>query len=264
MTSTALISDIHGNAWALDRVLREIDRIGVERIVCLGDIAVLGPNPSETTSRVRELAAVTVRGNVDAWLDPSIAPEIAAPPSEAGSKAMVAWARSRLSPGDMHWLTNLPMNATLDLGAGYALHAFHGTPSSCDGVISATTTNHELAEAFVITNGFASVIAGGHTHVPLLRWHAHGVVVNPGSVGLPGVGPGAPGLHRNRDVDWADFAIITIGDSAHPAITFHRIALDVNAMIEDARTTDMPEFAWWAARWRSTASFSKTVTGSGA
>ena len=44
---TALISDIHGNLEALEKVLEDIDRRGVDEIICLGDIVGYGPNPIE-------------------------------------------------------------------------------------------------------------------------------------------------------------------------------------------------------------------------
>ncbi|MAH67454.1 MAG: phosphoesterase, partial [Phycisphaerae bacterium] len=40
---TALISDIHGNLDALQVVLADVDRRGVDEIVCLGDIVGYGP-----------------------------------------------------------------------------------------------------------------------------------------------------------------------------------------------------------------------------
>jgi Icc-related predicted phosphoesterase len=43
----AIISDIHGNLEALVSVLGYIESIGVQRIVCLGDIVGYGPNPVE-------------------------------------------------------------------------------------------------------------------------------------------------------------------------------------------------------------------------
>jgi predicted phosphodiesterase len=55
----ALIADIHGNLPALDAVLAEISREGVDRIVCLGDIS-LGPQPVETLERVRSLGCPVV------------------------------------------------------------------------------------------------------------------------------------------------------------------------------------------------------------
>ena len=49
-----LISDIHGNRLALDAVLEELEREGVDEFICLGDVAV-GPQPAEALERVREL-----------------------------------------------------------------------------------------------------------------------------------------------------------------------------------------------------------------
>ena len=51
-----LIADIHGNALALDRVLGELEREGVDDIICLGDVAV-GPQPAESLERVGRSAA---------------------------------------------------------------------------------------------------------------------------------------------------------------------------------------------------------------
>jgi diadenosine tetraphosphatase ApaH/serine/threonine PP2A family protein phosphatase len=39
----ALVSDVHGNDVALARVVAELERLGVERVVCLGDVAQGGP-----------------------------------------------------------------------------------------------------------------------------------------------------------------------------------------------------------------------------
>ena len=63
----ALIADIHGNLPALDAVLAELDREGVDRIVCLGDISI-GPQPVEALERIRALGCPVILGNWDAWL----------------------------------------------------------------------------------------------------------------------------------------------------------------------------------------------------
>ena len=43
----AIVSDIHANLEAFSTVLSEIDRRGVQHIICLGDIIGYGPNPME-------------------------------------------------------------------------------------------------------------------------------------------------------------------------------------------------------------------------
>lgn len=59
----AVISDIHGNIEAFDRVLADIDAHAVERIVSLGDNVGYGPDPEGVMGRIRERGIVSVLGN---------------------------------------------------------------------------------------------------------------------------------------------------------------------------------------------------------
>lgn len=62
---TAVISDIHGNLEALERVLDELDERGVDVTICLGDILGYGPNPVECADRVAERCEFSLMGNHD-------------------------------------------------------------------------------------------------------------------------------------------------------------------------------------------------------
>jgi len=69
----ALISDLHGNATALRAALRDIDQVGVDRTVCLGDTATLGASPVEVLGTLRDLGIPCIEGNHDAFLlDPQL------------------------------------------------------------------------------------------------------------------------------------------------------------------------------------------------
>jgi diadenosine tetraphosphatase ApaH/serine/threonine PP2A family protein phosphatase len=61
----AIVSDIHGNLEAFTTVLEEIDRRGIQNIVCLGDIIGYGPNPMECIDLVIERCRATIMGNHD-------------------------------------------------------------------------------------------------------------------------------------------------------------------------------------------------------
>ena len=61
----AILSDIHGNLEALTAVLADIDRHGVERIVCLGDLVGYGPDPVACIDLVRERREVTILGHFE-------------------------------------------------------------------------------------------------------------------------------------------------------------------------------------------------------
>lgn len=61
----AVISDIHGNLGALEAALTDIDKIGADELVCLGDVASFGPQPRETLRRVQALGCPVIMGNAD-------------------------------------------------------------------------------------------------------------------------------------------------------------------------------------------------------
>ena len=61
----AIVSDIHSNLEALTAVLEEIDRRGIEDILCLGDVVGYGPNPMECLDLVRKRCRVALMGNHD-------------------------------------------------------------------------------------------------------------------------------------------------------------------------------------------------------
>jgi hypothetical protein len=87
VTRVALISDIHGNAVALDAVLADIARRRVDEVVCLGDVAMGAPQPREVLARLRDLSCAVVMGDADEWLLEGLA---TSPPT----RTLPAWPRS--------------------------------------------------------------------------------------------------------------------------------------------------------------------------
>ena len=64
----ALISDQQGNEVAFRVALEDVERLGVEEIVCLGDVVQGGTEPAQTLDRLASLGCETVLGNADAFL----------------------------------------------------------------------------------------------------------------------------------------------------------------------------------------------------
>ena len=64
----AFISDIHGNATALDGVLADINQRNVEKIFVLGDLCFRGPEPQRSLDLVRSLNTEVIKGNADEWV----------------------------------------------------------------------------------------------------------------------------------------------------------------------------------------------------
>src|SRR5438552_16833646 len=64
----ALISDLHGNLVALRAALEHIARSRVDVIVCLGDVATLGPAPEQVMEQLARLGCPCILGNHDEFL----------------------------------------------------------------------------------------------------------------------------------------------------------------------------------------------------
>ena len=62
----AVISDIHGNLYALMKVLEDIEDEKVDTIICLGDLVGYGPHPNEVIAIIRRKNIICLKGNYDA------------------------------------------------------------------------------------------------------------------------------------------------------------------------------------------------------
>jgi len=237
------IADIHGNLPALDAVLAELERQEVERIVCLGDVAV-GPEPRASLARVRNLGCPVVLGNWDAaFLGQSPTP-VAAAESDTTSivNAIHAWWGAQLSDDDRTYLGSFTPQLELAIDGVQAL-CFHGSPRSYDDWIFSTTPDDDLLPMF--GDERPQLLLGGHTHVQLARRWGSSLIVNPGSVGLPFL---AWWPERVRVAPWAEYAIVT-ADDGRLHVDLCRTTFDVDSFLRFSRTSGMPHADWWADCW---------------
>jgi putative phosphoesterase len=234
-----LIADLHGNLAALDAVLAELEREQVDELVCLGDVAV-GPQPGATVERLAEVGCPVVLGNWDAWfLDgfPAPANELDHVLLEMGEW----WARE-LSAEHRAYLRSFSRTHELSLGDGRSLLCFHGSPRSYGDYIVAATPDAELER--MLGGADADVLAGGHTHLQLVRGYLDSQLVNPGSVGLPfRPRPGPVSVARR-----AEYGIVHAGDG-RLAVELRRTGYDIDEFLELARGTGMPHAEWWIGCW---------------
>jgi len=175
----ALVSDIHGNDLALAAVVAELERLGVEQVVCLGDVAEGGSQPAEVLDRLARLGWPVILGNADAFLlevDPS-SPE----PATDEQLERRTWTLGQLSDAQLEQIRAFV--PTLDVEVdGLTLRAFHGSPRSYDDVVLPETPDG-VAERLLGGSG-VDLLAGGHTHLQWTRYVDGALYVNPGSVGL--------------------------------------------------------------------------------
>lgn len=242
----AAISDIHGNLPALDAVLADIARSGVDLTVNLGDIA-SGPLwPAETVARLMTLELPTIRGNHER--------QVLTLPRDAMS-ASDAHAAARLSAPQLAWMESLP--AALALAPD--VRCCHGTPQSdLDYWLETVVPGLERGAAPGIRMASAEEArerlgagreAGvglwlcGHTHLPrAIALGADGLVLNPGSVGLQAYDDGRPYPHLVENgsphARWA----LAERRGAQWQFEFHAVAYDFDAAARQADRNGRPDW----------------------
>lgn len=240
----ALLADIHGNHFALDAVLNMLAAEAVDQLVCLGDVAIFGPQPQETLSTLRKLACPVIMGNTDAWaLDPQ--PHPVRNVETPYFNAVELWSAAQLNDDDRIYISSFQPTVKIELDnePGEAtLLCYHGSPRSFHETIVATTSMADLVPMF--TGHDALVLAGGHTHQQYLRRYHDKYLLNPGSVGR------AYEIWEDgtvHDSAWAEFALVTY-EAGQLHFDLRRVPYDVDALIAYTRTTTMPHSDWWLSK----------------
>jgi predicted phosphodiesterase len=219
----AVISDIHGNLWALQAVLAELDRRRIEQVVVGGDLALGGPRPAECVESIRRRGYPVIRGNTDEWVTRR---------PQAVTDG-ITWCAAHLAEDDRRFLAGLPFLWRRE-GPQGDLVVVHATPWSIGDVVRADAPAPVVARVF--TEASASAVVFGHIHTPFVRESPHGLLVNSGSVGLP------------FDGDWrASFALLDPSGEGWTAAV-HRIPYDRDAALAASRASDNPEATRWARR----------------
>jgi predicted phosphodiesterase len=176
---TALISDIHGNAIALEAVLADLERDPVDQVVCLGDALQGGCQPAQVFALLSRLDCPTVLGNADAFvLDETAGEE---KPTEKQLDVR-EWTRAQLGEEGLAYVKTFRPRFTVSIGGGRELLAFHGSPDSYDDIILPHLDDDEFRR--LLGTPRSDFLAGGHVHLQWLRRFGESTFVNPGSVGL--------------------------------------------------------------------------------
>ena len=184
----AVISDIHGNMQALDAVLKNIEQEKCDRIFCLGDLAMAGPEPEKTVETIKEFVQnsdfVCIQGNTDEMIancDNQMIHML-----EENNPVMAHALEcdvTVLSEDSKNFLRNLPPKKELEI-EGITILLVHGSPRKNNENIYDNLKVEEVEEMIAGTD--ANVIFCGHTHVPCgYQTNTKQTVVNVGSVGRP-------------------------------------------------------------------------------
>jgi predicted phosphodiesterase len=236
----ALLSDQHANDVAFRAVIEDVERLGVDETVCLGDVAQGGSEPAQTLDRLASLGCETVLGNADALLleVPVDSPE----PVTERHLEVREWTLSQLDSSQLEQIRSFAPVVRRELD-GVSLLFFHGSPSSYDDVLLPELGGEALDPFF---GHAAALLAGGHTHLQWTRRIGDAIYVNPGSVGISYDRHADPRALRPL----AEWALVTVADGS-VAVEFRQVPYAVEEVEAATKRSGRPHAADWAAQWNS-------------
>ncbi len=195
----AVLGDIHANRCALETVLADVDRVGVDRILSVGDVVGYGAAPEVCIELLRERDVLVVKGNHDA----ACTGELDDLTFNRFARQAVTWTRARLDRDQLTWLRQLPLLVTLE-----HLELAHGSlddPARFEYVRTTGDAGPSLDE-LKRPIGFV-----GHTHVPI-------ALLRPTEAG------GRTAYAPELDVDLAESeaSLVNVGSVGQPRDEDHR------------------------------------------
>ncbi len=183
-----IISDIHGNIDALKSVLADIKQEGCEKIFCLGDLAMAGPEPDNTINFVRDLMKsydfTLIQGNTDLMVS-KYSEEIHNKLTALNMVMANAYDADvkEISDENKKFLASLNKQKELEI-SGVKILLVHGSPRKQDENIFPDMPLSEVES--MVSSTDAELIFCGHTHLPCgYQTTTKKTVVNVGSVGRP-------------------------------------------------------------------------------
>jgi predicted phosphodiesterase len=170
----AIFADIHANLPALDAVLADIDRVGVDQIIINGDLVNGGPFPREVLDIVYKRELPFIRGNHEQYVinyydNPSAFPLPQWQP--------VQWTCERLTQADIDFLQQTPESLVFE-----NLLVVHGAPGWLSGGVVPGTNGKELAARYGDVGQRFLITA--HTHLPFSVYWRDKLIVNTGAAGF--------------------------------------------------------------------------------
>lgn len=236
----AVLSDIHGNIYALKEVLNDIKRNAVDVTINLGD-SFYGPiKPRETYDLIRESAFINILGNQDREI-------LEASLEQLQSNDTLKFVYNDLGEDVLYWIQEQPFEKLI----GEDFYLIHGTYFDdsqylLEEIKEGKLQLREDSEIIKLLDDIKSkFIFCGHSHTPRCLTLSTGqIVINPGSVGLQAYGEEKPSYHRveNNSPD-ATYIILTIEEDKFN-IELKKVAYDFESAAKDALQNGREDWAY--------------------
>lgn len=235
----AIISDIHGNYWALSKILNDIEKRKPDLTINLGD-SLYGPlKPFDTYKLIKSYEIVSISGNQDRGILEGF--------SKPYSNKTLKYVMDELDDNVIDWLKSLPKTKSIEPN----IYAFHGTPNS-----DSTYLLEDLHDGYILVNdenkieahlkGIESkIILCGHSHTNRLIKTTNRLIINPDSVGLQAYDDKLPVYHKMESFSNLAQYIIREVDGGELKVEQISIQYEYEKAVKCAANNNRMDWAHW-------------------
>ncbi|HEX6510875.1 MAG TPA: metallophosphoesterase family protein [Chloroflexota bacterium] len=219
----AVLSDVHGNARALEAVLT--DARGSDLLVANGDLLAFGPQPAETLAMLRAVPNLMfVSGNNDRNLVERRWERRPADGWEAEAFANLRWTADEIGPVGVELVASWPFDLRLDFGPG--VRVVHASPLADTIGMFPWTPDAQLSH--MVRDVPEPLVICGHTHLAMDRQLDRHRVISDGSAGFP------------FDHDLRPSYILLDDAGGQVALEVRRVEYDEEAAIREVEARQVP------------------------
>jgi len=231
----AVLSDIHGNHEALEKVLADADMLNLEQTVCLGDCIGYGPEPETVVEEIRRRGIPSIIGNHEMavldrahlnWFNPM-------------ARNSLEKSLTMLSGSSLNYIKSLPYSRVI-FGARFV----HGYPPDSAQTYLFRKAAHELRKTFETMAERICFV--GHTHdLEIIQYDGRQVERHPLHAGIQTlednchylINVGSVGQPR----DGTNHAKYVVWDPYHKNIEVRFILYDIATTAAKIKAAGLPE-----------------------
>lgn len=233
----AVVADSHGNATALEAVIKDAETNGATEFWSLGDMGFGGSSTEDCYEMLSEVNTTQyLMGNWESAYNAVIANDNIdlSNPSDVYFATLVRYDYKYFSAERNNQIKNLPMTGQKSV-LGILFSLTHNLPEKNRGHSLFPDKKEENFDKLNISSDM-DVAIYAHTHTPVWRYTSDGqMVLNPGSVGQPWFS--RQKLMNNRE---ASYLLLNISSSHVENVDFRRVPYDIDAEIAHARNLAFP------------------------
>ncbi|NLW47502.1 MAG: metallophosphoesterase family protein [Firmicutes bacterium] len=225
----AVFSDIHGNALALEAVIKDIDSRNADLVFCGGDLVGYGAYPNEVIDLIRKNRIPTIMGNYDEGVgfnkDDCGCAYTSSQMKELGQISL-EWTKKKVNFENRAFLRSL-LERIQFTACGKKILIIHGSPRLINEYLYADRPEESVLRIF--DEERVDIIICGHTHLPFTRVMDGKCLINAGSVGIS----------KDGDVR-AAYTLIKLTESSLETEVI-RVNYDVERMAQAIESSGLPK-----------------------